>query len=39
VDAQTYPQEIVDIFKVRGFSWGGDWETPDAMHFQAAKGY
>ena len=38
-DAGTYPQPIVDIFKERGFIWGGDWAYPDAMHFQAAEGY
>jgi len=25
---------IVDVFKKHGFHWGGDWTTPDDMHFQ-----
>ncbi|MCF7947675.1 MAG: M15 family metallopeptidase [Spirochaetia bacterium] len=38
-DANTYPRAIVEIFKERGFEWGGDWANPDAMHFQACTGY
>jgi hypothetical protein len=32
---------IVDIFKARGFIWGGDWKGPqcDPMHFQYCDGY
>jgi hypothetical protein len=25
---------IVQIFKKWGFNWGGDWRTPDGMHFE-----
>lgn len=28
---------IVLAFKAEGWSWGGDWEPPDAMHAQAAR--
>jgi len=33
------PHFIVDAFKKRGFEWGGDWQIPDGMHFQACTGY
>jgi hypothetical protein len=29
--------EIVYLFKKEGWSWGGDWSSPDAMHFQATS--
>ena len=32
------PAEFVQAFKDVGFSWGGDWKTPDPMHFQYASG-
>ncbi len=38
-DAASYPRPIVQAFKERGFEWGGEWSWPDAMHFQAARGY
>lgn len=25
---------IIELFKANGFEWGGDWNTPDDMHFQ-----
>lgn len=25
---------IVNVMKEEGFDWGGDWRTPDGMHFQ-----
>jgi hypothetical protein len=28
---------IVQIFERWGFEWGGDWSTPDGMHFQLAR--
>lgn len=30
------PQKAVAIFASEGWTWGGKWRTPDAMHFQAA---
>jgi hypothetical protein len=38
-DAETYPQHVREAFVKRGFVWGGDWKTPDAMHYQACMGY
>lgn len=26
--------EIADVVKPFGFSWGGDWSSPDGMHFE-----
>ena len=33
------PKEVVKSFKDLGWVWGGDWKTPDGMHFQFAKRY
>lgn len=33
----TLSPEFVQCFKDAGFDWGGDWKTPDGMHFQLAK--
>ena len=32
---------IIEIFRVAGFEWGGDWQgkTRDPMHFQFCTGY
>lgn len=30
----TLSPEFVQCFKDAGFDWGGDWKTPDGMHFQ-----
>ena len=30
---------IAEIFKARGWTWGGDYETPEPEHFQFATGY
>lgn len=30
-------QAFVKCFKDAGFEWGGDWRTPDGMHFQLKK--
>lgn len=33
----TLPPGFVECFKDAGFDWGGDWKTPDGMHFQLAR--
>lgn len=30
------PERVVQIFEEEGWTWGGLWSNPDAMHFQAA---
>lgn len=30
-------REIVPIFAAHGFAWGGDFTTPDGMHFELAR--
>lgn len=32
-------QEVVDIFKSYGWTWGGDWRFKDYPHFQKTFGY
>ena len=39
LDARYYPKSIVKVFERRGFEWGGRWDYPDAMQFQACTGY
>lgn len=31
------PQPVIEAFAAEGWTWGGQWSTPDAMHFQAAN--
>jgi hypothetical protein len=26
--------DVVRIFRRHGFAWGGNWRTPDGMHFE-----
>jgi hypothetical protein len=26
--------DVVRIFRKHGFAWGGNWRTPDGMHFE-----
>lgn len=33
------PPSLVRMFVDRGWTWGGRWRTPDAMHFQFGRGY
>jgi len=37
--AKDIPNSWVDIFEGCGFTWGGDFPTPDPMHMQWASGY
>jgi len=30
------PEAVIKIFEKYGWTWGGLWKLPDAMHFQAA---
>lgn len=34
---KPFSDGFVKCFKDAGFDWGGDWKTPDMMHFQLAK--
>lgn len=31
------PDEVVQIFKSEGWRWGGNFKTPDPMHFEATR--
>lgn len=33
----TIDLAIVDCFKQAGFTWGGDWDIPDGMHFELRR--
>lgn len=33
----TMSKELVACFTDAGFEWGGNWRTPDGMHFQLAE--
>ena len=35
--AHMIPAQVVAIFSANGWEWGGLWQRPDAMHFQAAR--
>ena len=35
---KNFPQFIVDAFTSRGFFWGGEWRSPDGMHFSVCNG-
>ncbi len=35
--AGMMPRAVIDLFAEQGWTWGGPWSTPDAMHFQAAN--
>ena len=30
----TQNRRLVEAFKRQGFAWGGEWQTPDPMHFE-----
>ena len=32
------PDVLVEVMAEHGFLWGGDWDVPDAMHFELAPG-
>lgn len=31
------PAKVLSAFRAHGFEWGGDWSTPDPMHFEAIR--
>lgn len=31
------PTPVIEAFRAEGWTWGGPWSTPDAMHFQACS--
>ncbi len=32
------PDVLIEVMADHGFLWGGDWHTPDGMHFELAPG-
>lgn len=36
--ANNYPSNISEIASANGLKWGGEWNNPDSMHFEVAKG-
>lgn len=38
-DGQSDWMEVVKIFKMHGWEWGGDWKFTDMPHFQKTFGY
>lgn len=34
-----FPSDISDMAAKRGLTWGGNWNRPDAMHFQVDKSW
>jgi hypothetical protein len=35
--AGMLPRFVIDIFRSEGWTWGGDFSRPDAMHFEATS--
>lgn len=36
--AHNYPSNINELASSSGLSWGGNWNNPDSMHFEVARG-
>lgn len=36
-DSGMMPVEVIQIFEDAGWTWGGKWSRPDAMHFQLLR--
>jgi hypothetical protein len=34
----SQPEILVEVMADHGFLWGGDWDVPDAMHFEYSPG-
>lgn len=32
------PDVLVEVMREHGFIWGGEWDTPDGMHFELSPG-
>jgi hypothetical protein len=36
-NAGMMPEVVIDAFKAEGWTWGGDFQRPDPMHFEAVS--
>lgn len=38
-DGKMLDPRVIEVFKARGWKWGGEFGRPDAQHFQFCTGY